>query len=175
MILRDGYAGVNVEAIASEAGVTRPVVYGVYAGLGPLLSDLLDRQQARALAQLFAVLPKDLRLRDTAAVLDVVERLGRRVVSDPDTWRPILTDVGTGMPAVVHARIEADKARLRGQVALLVERSRDELGLAAELDAEVLAHACLALAEHFGRLLLDGDGIGTERIMGALRALLLRA
>ena len=32
--------------------MTRPVVYGVFDGLAPLLTALLDRQEARALAQL---------------------------------------------------------------------------------------------------------------------------
>ena len=34
VIARDGYAGVSIDAIAREAGVTRPVVYGVFDGLG---------------------------------------------------------------------------------------------------------------------------------------------
>ncbi len=171
LILRDGYGGVSIEAIAAEAGVTRPVVYGVYRGLGPLLSDLLDRQQARALAQLFEVLPEELWLQDAATVFDVVERLGRRVVADPATWRPILA-AGPGMPVAVWERIDADKARLRRQLTLILERSRADLGLAPQLDAEALAHACVALAEHFGRLLLEDEEFGSERVMRALRGLL---
>jgi len=71
IIDRDGYDGVSIDAIAREAGVTRPVVYGAYDGLGPLLTALLDRQQERALAQLFAALPLGA---DDADPLAVVER-----------------------------------------------------------------------------------------------------
>ena len=60
VIVREGYDGVSVDAIAREAGVTRPVVYGAYADLDELLGALLDRQQARALTQLAEVLPDQL-------------------------------------------------------------------------------------------------------------------
>src|SRR5687768_7964136 len=60
VISRDGYAGVSVDAIAREAAVTRPVVYGVFANLEELLYALLDRQERRALEQLAAALPLDL-------------------------------------------------------------------------------------------------------------------
>ncbi len=43
LISRDGYAGLTIEAIAAEAGVTKPVVYGAYAKLPDLLGELLDR------------------------------------------------------------------------------------------------------------------------------------
>ncbi|NHA01077.1 TetR family transcriptional regulator [Nocardioides sp. W3-2-3] len=51
IIDRDGYDRVSIDAVAKEAGVTRPVVYGAYDGLGPLLMALLERQQKRALGQ----------------------------------------------------------------------------------------------------------------------------
>src|SRR3954451_21955701 len=60
VIVRDGYDAISIDAIAREAGVTRPVVYGVFDGLGPLLGALLDRQQERALGQLAAALPEQL-------------------------------------------------------------------------------------------------------------------
>ena len=37
VLARDGYDRVSVEAIAGEAGVSRPVVYSAYDGLEPLL------------------------------------------------------------------------------------------------------------------------------------------
>ena len=64
VIERDGYDGISIDAIAREADVTRPVVYGVFSGLGELLYALLDRQEERALNQLFGALPTDLGLED---------------------------------------------------------------------------------------------------------------
>src|SRR5436305_1045996 len=59
VIGRDGYSGVSIDAIAREAGVTRPVVYGAFERLEPLLYALLDRSEQRALAQLMAALPAE--------------------------------------------------------------------------------------------------------------------
>src|SRR5690348_624565 len=56
VIVRDGYRAVSVEAIVREVDVTRPVFYNVFDGLEQLLSQLLDRQEQRALAQLAATI-----------------------------------------------------------------------------------------------------------------------
>src|SRR5262249_42173762 len=58
LIVREGYAGVTVDAIAQEAGVTKPVVYGAYANLSLLLTALLDRTQSDAVTQLLAAFPQ---------------------------------------------------------------------------------------------------------------------
>jgi len=175
VIVREGYDAVSIDAIAREAGVTRPVVYGVYDGLGPLLGALLDRQQQRALAQLAAVIPEQPDLGDLEGmVLDAARRMIEQVRSDPLTWQPILL-APHNVPEQVRERIAADRedvvVRLTGliQLALL---TRGRVGL----DAEVLAHALLAILEHFGRLLLvEPDRFETERLVtavsGVLRAL----
>ncbi len=120
VIVRDGYAGVSVDAIAREAGVTRPVVYGAFDGLGALLEALLDRQQARALAQLAEALPAQWDADDpTGLLLETVSALVRQVTGDPLTWRPILL-APQQTPDVVRARIDADRERVRAQIAALV-------------------------------------------------------
>src|ERR1700742_4142080 len=52
-----GYDAVSMEAIARAAGVTKPVVYDLFANLGELLRALLQREESRALAQLEEVMP----------------------------------------------------------------------------------------------------------------------
>jgi AcrR family transcriptional regulator len=168
VIVRDGYDAVSVDAIAREAGVTRPVVYGVFDGLGPLLGALLDRQQERALAQLAAVLPKHPDLSDLEGmVADTARRLIEQVRSDPMTWQPILL-APHNVPEQVRVRIAADRddvvVRLTGVI---------ELGLAFRggpvLDAEVLAQALVGILEHFGRLLLtEQDRYDTDRLVAAV-------
>jgi AcrR family transcriptional regulator len=172
VIVRDGYDAVSVEAIAREAGVTRPVVYGVFDGLGALLSGLLDRQQQRALAQLAAALPGDDGLADPdAALLGSARRMIEQVRADPLTWQPILL-APVGTPEAVRTRIEEDRRNLVTQLAGLLE-----LGLALRggpaLDPEVFAHAILAVLEHFGRLLLtEPDLFDTDRLVAAVEVLL---
>lgn len=172
VIVRDGYDAVSVDAIAREAGVTRPVVYGVFDGLRPLLEALLDRQQARALAQLGEALPAKPDLSDPDRL---VEETARRLIdvvrSDPMTWRPILF-AQQGMPEQARARIDADRENFLAQVTGLIEIGLVLRGGPA-VDAEVAAHAVLAVLEHFGRLLLtEPDRFDTDRLVGTLTGLL---
>lgn len=173
VIVRDGYDKVSIDAIAREAGVTRPVVYGAYDGLGPLLLALLDRQQTRALTQLAEVMPADPDLRDPERfILSTVSGLIDKVTNDPVTWQPILT-AGRYVPTVVQERIDADRQRLRDQIASMLQT-----GLAgsthARIDFEISAHAVLALLEHFGHLLLTQPELySPPRLMNGLRGLLV--
>jgi AcrR family transcriptional regulator len=169
VIVRDGYAAVSIDAIAREAGVTRPVVYGEFDGLGPLLGALLDRQQERALAQLADAMPREPDLADLeGVVVTAARRLIEQVRTDPLTWRPILV-APDAAPEPVRDRIAADRERVVAQVGGLLA-----LGAAMRegpaLDAEVMAHAVVAVMEHFGRLLLlDPDRFDTDRLVAAVR------
>lgn len=153
IIVRDGYDKVSVDAIAREAEVTRPVVYGVFDGLGSLLSALLDRHSARALGQMEDALAQaDLGNPEeflTSAAADLMHR----VMADPVTWRPILlADQGT--PPAVRERIEAGRENVRRSIAGLIDMGVALRGLGS-LDTEVASHAVLAVLEHFGKLLLE--------------------
>ncbi|MDT0200683.1 helix-turn-helix domain-containing protein [Nocardioides sp. AE5] len=165
VMLRDGYEAITIEAIAREAGVTRPVVYGAYDGLGALLMALLDRQQVRAFSQLLAALPEELDTSDPLALIcGAVEAMVATLAEDPDTWRPILLSPHQ-TPALVRERIDADRERISVAVQGLV---REALG--AEVDAEVLGHAVVAILEHFGRLVLEApEQFGAERLNASVR------
>lgn len=173
VIVRDGYAGVSVDAIAREAGVTRPVVYGVFDGLTPLLTALLDRQEARALAQLEEAMSDDASLltEPDEFLVSAAVRMIDAITDDPHTWRPILL-APNGTPEMVRARIDRDRERVRRQIGRLLE-----VGLALrggpKLDVEVVSHALVAVLEHFGRLLLeDPRRFETDRLVAAIRGLL---
>ena len=173
VIVRDGYAGVSVDAIAREAGVTRPVVYGVFDGLTPLLTALLDRQEARALAQLEEAMSDDASLltEPEEFLVNAAVRMIDAITDDPHTWRPILL-APNGTPDVVRARIDRDRERVRRQIGHLLE-----VGLALrggpKLDVEIVSHALVAVLEHFGRLLLeDPRRFETDRLVAAIRGLL---
>jgi AcrR family transcriptional regulator len=172
VLARDGYGAVSVEAIAREAGVTRPVVYHAYDGLEPLLHALLDRSQRRALESAMDVLTASNKpgpvdewlLAGAASLIEVVQR-------DPDVWRPIL-GLTKNNPALVQDRIAATREYLRTLIA-----QRLELGLVAQggpqLDADVLSHIVLITAEHFGRLVLESpDLYSRDRLVTALEGLL---
>lgn len=166
VIDRDGYDGVSIDAIAKEAGVTRPVVYGAFDGLGPLLTALLDRQQQRAITQLFAALPTETAT-DAVAVVELSgPRLHRMLLDDPVTWRAILQSPAN-VPEVVRARIEADRQQVRTIIEGLVTGVLGE-----KVDAPVMAHGIIALLEHFGRLVLDDpEEYDAARLTAAARVL----
>lgn len=171
IIDRDGYDKVTIDAIAREAGVTRPVVYGAYDGLGALLLALLDRQQARALAQLYAALPTELLGGiDDVDVPDLIEQAARSlhqmILDDPTTWRVILT-LPAGMPDAVRDRVSGDREQVRG----VFEGFLRTPATRGQIDGEVLSHALLAALEHFGRLvLLDPEHFDADRLANAARA-----
>jgi AcrR family transcriptional regulator len=173
IIVRDGYEAVSVDSIAREAGVTRPVVYGVFdGGLRDLLKALLDRQQERALTQLYEALPPDPDLSDPdRLVADTARTMIETVRANPMVWQPILL-APVGMPEQARRRIDADRENFVVQLTGLLE-----LGIAArggpDVDPEVAAHAILAILEHFGRLLLtEPDRFTTERLVDTITALL---
>ncbi|WP_460852884.1 TetR/AcrR family transcriptional regulator [Nocardioides montaniterrae] len=162
LIARDGYTGLTVEAIAAEAGVTKPVVYGAYANLPLLLGELLDRTQGDALAQLLAALPQD-GADSPHLTADVTRAWARAVRDNPTTWAPILF-TGPQSPEVVRTRYDAGREQVRkGLVhaiaggATLDARSRQKLDMAG--------HAIIAAAEHFGRaMLVEPDAVDDETL-----------
>jgi AcrR family transcriptional regulator len=172
VIAREGYGGVSIDAIAREADVTRPVVYGVFDGLGQLLYALLDRQEERALNQLLEALPTDLGLEDPEAYLvAAIRRLVDVVSGDPLTWRPILL-TSDRMPAPVRERIARDREVVRARIEFLLVAGLQLRG-GPEIDAEMASHALIAVAEYFGRMLIEQpELLDTERLVAGVESLL---
>lgn len=172
VLAREGYAEVTVEAIAQEAGVTRPVVYSAYDGLEPLLHAVLDRSQQRALnsamelvsAQRTTVDIDEWLLDSAAQLIDIVQR-------EPEAWRPVL-GITQNAPAVVRERIEATREFLRKLITQRLKSGLEQRG-GPPLDTDVLSHIVLITAEHFGRLVLEQpDRYDRDRLVGALSGLL---
>jgi AcrR family transcriptional regulator len=174
IIIRDGYGAVSIEAIAREAEVSRPVIYGVFDGLGDLLGALLDRQERRALRQLAAALPSvpaaDGNPDDV--IVGAVRSFVEVVAGDPDTWRPILLQAG-GTPGVVRERVDRDRERVRQQLEQLLAWWLARRGGAAGVDTELASHLLLAVGEYCGRLVLgDPERFSGERLAGFVESLL---
>lgn len=171
VLAHNGYGKVTIEAIAEEAGVTRPVVYSAFDGLPPLLHALLDRTQSRALAQVMGVLadagdPTDV----DAWVLDSAGRFIDQMQADPDVWRPILGLAGA--PPIVSERIRQTKETIRAYVAAALAIGIKLRG-GPYVDAELLSHLVVATGEEYGRLVLeDPPRYSRERILAGLEDLL---
>lgn len=157
LIARDGYGRVTMEAIAAEAGVTKPVVYGSYAGLSELLGDLLDRTQQTALTQLLSAFPSSSTRPPSTA--DVARVWAAAVRQHPETWGPILL-LGAQTPRVVLERIDQSRQLVRDSMASLFSGGRTP-----SKRQRLAAEAVIAVAEHFGRtLLLDPESVTDDEL-----------
>jgi AcrR family transcriptional regulator len=164
VIVRDGYEGVSIEAIARAAGVTRPVIYDHFQNLGELLQTLIEREERYALEQLAVVVPEspsegepaELFARGVKRFLDVV-------ASRPETWRFILLPP-EGTPQIVREHVERNRAVILKRIEALVKWAIERSGIPADLDVELGARAIRSLSEEAGRMLLtDPERYSPER------------
>jgi AcrR family transcriptional regulator len=168
LVVTSGHTAVTMDAVAEQAGVTKPVVYGVFGNRAELLDTLLRREQEQGLAQLAAIRPKT---DDPADLIThiLTDFLGA-VREAPERWYCIVMPMAD-MPAQFHAvREEA-----RGRVLRRTEKLARELLPAdkADLDPEIVAHTVVTLFEMAARLVLtDSEHYTPDRFASAIRTAL---
>src|SRR3954468_16408451 len=167
---KDGFHAVSIEGVARAAGITRPIVYAHFGDLQGLLEALVERESARALSQLAAVLPSDLERGDPRDLLLAALRGYLEVVAtDPDTWRLILMPT-EGAPAILRERIAGGRAAVVAHLAQTVAAGR---AAARCPDPDRTAHILSAPSDADARLLLDDpDGYPVERLLAHTRWIL---
>ena len=173
VVSEQGFHAVSIEAVSREAGVTRPIVYGHFGDLSGLLEALVDREEARARAQLLEVLPGPLMNSDPdETLLAALDAYLRAVLAEPDTWRLVLMPQ-EGAPQVLHDRIARGRAAVISQ---LVASITPGMGQAGESpDPELTALTFSALSDEAARLLLtEPQRFPVERIVDHARWLLKR-
>jgi AcrR family transcriptional regulator len=154
VILEQGYEGVSIEAIAREAGVTRPVIYDHFPNLGRLLRALIEREERYSLDQLAHVVPSSPGEGDLVGVLaGSVRRFLDAVTARPATWRIILLPLD-GTPAIVREHVETHRKGILDRIEQLVRLAIERNQLPSDLDAELAARAIRDLAEEAGRTVL---------------------
>ena len=164
IVARRGFHAISIEAVAREAGITRPIVYGHFHDLPGLLEALVERETARALAQLVTVLPGDLGAGDArATLLAALRGYLEAVRDDPETWRLVLMPP-EGAPPILHDHIA------RGRTAVVEHLARSvSPGLGpgrASPDPELFARTLSAISDEGARLLLtDPERYPVERIV----------
>jgi AcrR family transcriptional regulator len=173
VILEQGYSGVSIEAIAREAGVTRPVVYDHFPNLGRLLHALVEREESISLRQLEEVVPGDPGDREPIDLLaEGVKGFLEAVAARPATWRIILLPP-EGTPQVVRDHIETNRARTQARIAKLVRWAVKRPEIPDDLDVELTARAIRVLGEDAGRTLLtDPESYSPERYEQFVRTVL---
>jgi AcrR family transcriptional regulator len=158
LVAARGFHGVSIEAVAREAGITRPIVYRHFEDLSALLDALVERETLRALMQLREVLPTD-----AGDLLAAFEGYLRAVRGDPVTWRLVLVPP-EGAPSLLRERIAAGRAAVVAQLAIAVGPR------AGSPDPELTAHALSAVADAGARLMLDdAERFPRERLLAHAR------
>jgi AcrR family transcriptional regulator len=157
IVAERGFHAVSIEAVAREAGITRPIVYGHFNDLTGLLEALVTRETARALGQL--ALPEDLTHDPRDALLASLRTYLEAVREDPATWRLVLMPP-EGAPPILHDLIA------QGREAVLEQLTR-AVGPGLESpDPELFARTLSAVSDEAARLLLtDAERWPVERIL----------
>jgi len=154
VILERGYGGVSIEAIAREAGITRPVVYDHFPNLNRLLHAVIEREERIALEQLAEVVPEDPGEHQPGELLSAgVMRFLGAVTSRPATWRIILLPL-EGTPSIVREHVEDNRARVLARIEALVRWALERSDVAHDLDVELTARTIRDWSEQAGRMVL---------------------
>jgi AcrR family transcriptional regulator len=160
-----GFHAVSIEAVAREAGITRPVVYGHFRDLPTLLEALVDREGQRALAQLAKVLPTDLTEGDPREkLLAALRGYLEAAQADPVTWRLVLMPP-EGAPQVLRERVASGRAAVVAALAATIGESGSVPGRESP-DPELTARMLSTLSDESARLVLtDPAQFPPERIL----------
>ena len=165
---RSGFHAVSIEAVAREAGITRPIVYGHFRDLPGLLEALVDREGDRALAQLDELLPKDLESGDPRELLLAAQQAYLRAAqAEPARWKLVLMPP-EGAPERMRERIADGRAQVVGQLAQAVA-PLFQPG-AGGPDPELTALMLSTMADEAVRLLLrDPERYPPDRLVAQTR------
>ena len=154
VILERGYGGVSIEAIAREAGITRPVVYDHFPNLNRLLHAVIEREEQIALEQLAGVVPENPGGHEPGELLAAgVGRFLEAVRSRPATWQIILLPL-EGTPSIVREHVEVNRERILARIEALVGWALGRSDVRHDLDVELTARAIRDWSEQAGRMVL---------------------
>jgi AcrR family transcriptional regulator len=171
LFLEGGYDGTSMQAVANEAGVTKPVVYACFDSKDELFRSLLAREEKRILGEIQGAFANaDLSDPETTLIEGFTGFL-KAVGDSPDVYRLIFLGEGGGNAALAE-RIRRGR---EAQVANLTElarawvasngngkRSKGEV----EKTARLLGNSIAGLAEAGARLLLSGTDDWTPETLG---------
>lgn len=167
LAVEESFHAVSVDAIARRAGITRAVVYQHFGRLQALLEAVIERETARALAEISETALTDLSQGDAKdLMLESLEKYLCAVRDHPTRWRLVLMPP-EGAPHRLRRSIEAGRQAVLAQLTRAVRPALEgENGSEAELTARILS----AISDEYARLVLtDPAGHSPERLLGHAR------
>ena len=153
--VKHGYKGTSMQAVADVAGVTKPVIYECYPNKDELLLALLDREEQRLMAAIFASLPSNLVSDNVEAVLAAgLTAFLAGAGQAPNSWR-VVFDSGWSSGSVVAERVRRVREMVVAQLRELVRQSMVLSGI-DDIDrkAPVVAELIATVAESCARMLV---------------------
>ena len=172
LFLKSGYDGTSMQAVADQAGVTKPVVYACFNSKDELFRALMAREEERILGEIRgAFAGADLSDPETTLIEGFTGFL-RAVGESPEVYRLIFLGEGGGNAALAH-RIQRGREEQVRRLSELAKgwlesngngnkRSKAEI----ERTARLLGNSIAGLAESGARLLLSGDDGWTPDTLG---------
>ncbi|MVU75830.1 TetR family transcriptional regulator [Nocardia sp. ET3-3] len=152
VIVEQGVHKVSIDAVAREAGVSRPVIYGLFADSDALLRASLDREETAALAQLAAAVPIASTGDPVRAITDSLEGFLTAIRTTPDRWRAAFMLVDASTPTF-RRRLERGRRSFIGALEVFV-REIVPPNSEEPVDVELTARTMYALFWEAGRLVL---------------------
>ena len=171
LFLKSGYDGTSMQAVADQAGVTKPVVYACFNSKDELFRALMAREERRILGEIQGAFEgTDLTDPETTLIEGFTGFLGA-VGDSPEVYRLIFLGEGGGNAALAE-RIQRGRAEQVRRLSLLAKawlrsngngkRSENEI----ERTAHLVGTSIAGLAESGARLLLSGDDDWTPETLG---------
>jgi AcrR family transcriptional regulator len=169
LFIENGYAGTSMEAIATAAGVTKPVVYDCFASKEKLFKALMEREEKRLLEAIGASLPAQLDFSDIEKLLsEGFVALLTAADSSPDSWRVVFSSEHGADPAIAR-RVMRSRAAVVSQLGSLISPYLETVDVADPgRKAPVLAELLTSLGEAGVRVLLESRDDWTPESLGAL-------
>jgi AcrR family transcriptional regulator len=159
-----------MQAVADEAGVTKPVVYACFDSKDELFRSLLRREEQRILAEIQGAFEEaDLSDPMTTLTEGFIGFL-RAVGESPDVYRLIFMGEGGGNAAVADRIRRGRQAQVDALTRLARRWVKDRNGRSSkagvEKTARLMGNAIAGLAESGARLLLSGEDGWTPETLG---------
>jgi AcrR family transcriptional regulator len=174
-VLTDGgFDAVTIEAVAQQAGVTRPVVYDMFGDLDGLMLALMQREEEAAMAPLLEIVGDDPGpdVDPEAFLVDAIRAFLRAVRANPRTWRLVLMPP-RGSSRELRERIARSRRLLAERITTLLDWGLERRGGPIGLDHQLLARMIVAAGEDAARLVLARPRrFSVDRMADMTRALL---
>ncbi len=164
LALERSFHEVTIEAVAQRAGITRAVVHQHFGDLETLLRTVVERETARAMAQVSETTPTDLSEGDPQTLMmESLHAFLSAARDHPVTWGLVLMPP-EGAPEILRQSIARGRASVLCQLTSAVRPM-----LSAEPDAgdaELTARVMSALSDEYARLVLtDPVRFSPERLV----------